>query len=157
MEQLFNSLNSLRHQMAQELLHFVQNNGNAATEEEKFNLGLDYEDGEITKIYNIYENGGCFFFEPNMVNDTTLDDINEKNFLDKTYEGVVFTAYQCLYIVDGALKYSRYTNGGLCFDHDQAEMDDGLVSELPLLDLDYLISAIVNICESKRLFCKNML
>ena len=132
------------------ILGFVRDNGEEVTEYEINEFGLDEErmgEGSITKVYNFFDNGGCFFYEPSGVNDETLNDVNENNFYEKTYNSTTHTAYQCLYIVVGedgseCLKYYRFTNGGLNFDSDQAEPDHGKVENLNLLDLHYIIRAI---------------
>lgn len=127
------------------ILQFVKRRGKQVTPYEIEQFGLSDETG-ISKVYNFYDNGGCFFSEPNRINDRLFDDLDEKNAIDKLYEGFTHTAYQCLYIVKENdteyLKYYRFINGGVKFDDDQAEPDHGYVMELPLLDLHYIIKAI---------------
>ena len=76
-----------------------------------------------------------------------LEDMTDEDYSDKLYENVVYSAYQCLYIVvdeNGVeqLKYYRFTNGGVKFDDDQSEPDHDYVSKLSLLDLNYIITGI---------------
>lgn len=149
-KQLLSAREAVRTIMEQALYLFVNEKGHKPAGYEIDEFGLDEgRDGEesITKIYNLLDNGGCYFYEPSAFNDDTLNGINEENFHEKTYEGTTHTAYQCLYIVVDAngkesLKYYRFTNGGLNFDEDQAEPDHDYAAKLPLLDLDYIVTAI---------------
>ena len=109
-------------------------------------------EGAITKVWNFYDNGGCWFNEDDGINSEKLESINDENWDEKLYEGMTHTAYLCLYIVvddngNERLKYYRFTNGGCKFDDDQAEPDHDYVSKLSLVDLSYIIEAI-------RLFSK---
>lgn len=152
-KQLVKTRETYRVMLVDAILQFVRENGEDLTDYEINEFGLDEgRDGEenITKVYNFFDNGGCYFYEPSAFNDDTLEDINEENFYDKTYEGTTYSAYQCLYIVVDAngnesLKYYRFTNGGLNFDDDQSEPDHDYAAKLPLLDLNYIITAIGNI------------
>lgn len=138
------------------ILEFVRENGEDLTDYEINEFGLDEgRDGEenITKVYNFFDNGGCYFFEPSGFNDDTCNEMDDKTWGDKLYEGATHTAYQCLYIVVDKnghedLKYYRFINGGLSFDDDQSEPDHDYAIKLPLLDLDYIIAAIANIEKS---------
>lgn len=145
--------NFAQSQIANALLQFVRENGEDAGsyEIEEFGLSEGDDDGkEVTKVYNFFDNGGCYFFEPDSLNSDTCENIDDKNWNDVLYSGVTHTAYQCLYIVkdsDGneVLKYYRFTNGGINWDDDQADPDHGFVCHLNLIDLYYLIEAIHHI------------
>lgn len=135
----------------QQLKFFVRDAGQDVTDYDRETFGLDVEEDEqhtVTKVLNFYDNKGCYFYEPDKVNDDGLRDMTEKNYLSRLYEHAVFTAYQCLYIVKNSetdeeeLHYYRFTNGGTAFDDDQAEPDHGNVETLSLLDLHYITEAI---------------
>ncbi len=145
----------IANQLEEALLDFVRENGVDCGDYEINNFGLDEgREGEenITKVWNFFDYGGCYFNEPNGINNDDLEDMDDENYYDKLYEGMTHTAYQCLYIVvdkDGteSLKYYRFTNGGCKFDDDRAEPDHDYVSELSLVDLSYITGAIRMICE----------
>lgn len=149
-KKLTDAVFSCRQSLIEALLDFVRENGDECTDYEINEFGLDEEscgEGKVTRVYNFFDRNGCYFYEPQKVNDSSLNDLNEDNFYDKLYEGSIFTAYQCLYIVEDEsgnerLKYYRFTNGGVNFDSDQAEPDHDFATTLPLLDLYYLIEAI---------------
>jgi len=149
---LLRTRTNYRDMLVNAILEFVRENGEECTDYEINEFGLNEgREGEknITKVLNFFDNGGCFFFEPAGFNDDTCEDLDEENFNDKLYEGVTYTAYQCLYIVvdkngKESLKYYRFTNGGVKFDDDQAEPDHDFASKLSLTDLDNIISAIGN-------------
>lgn len=150
LEKLLMVRDNLTRELANAILDFVRDNGEDVSDYEINEFGLDEcRDGEgtITKVWNFFDNGGCYFFEPDSMNSNTLDGINEENYYDKLYEGVTHTAYLCLYILvdnDGYehLKYYRFTNGGCTFDDDQAEPDHDYVNKLSLIDLCYIIEGI---------------
>ena len=151
LEKLLMVRDNLTRELANAILDFVRENGDDDISDYEINeFGLDEGcEGEdvITKVWNFFDNGGCWFNEDDGINSETLANINDKNWYDKLYEGITHTAYQCLYIVvdkDGAehLKYYRFYNGGVVFDEDQAEPDHGYVNKLPIIDLYYLINAI---------------
>lgn len=154
-QQLTGLQESCRRRLENALLQFVKEHGVDLTSYEINEFGLDEgREGEdnITKVWNFFDNGGCYFNEDDGFNSNTLEDIDDENWYDKLYEGMTHTAYQCLYIVvDGngyeRLKYYRFTNGGCVFDGDQAEPDHDYVSKLSLVDLNYIIGAIRLICE----------
>lgn len=129
------------------ILEFVRENGEEATDSTIFNFDLE-DEGEITKIWNFYDNGGCWFFEPTKLNSNEFDDMDDENYSDVLYDSVDFSAYLCLYIVveDGCekLKYYRFVNGGVVFDEDQADPQHGYVNELSLSDLDWFVAAMKN-------------
>jgi hypothetical protein len=155
LQELLQTETNCRLALVKTMLQFVNEHGDDVTDYEINEFGLDEGregEGAITKVWNFFDNGGCWFNEDDGINSEKLESINDKNWYDKLYEGVTHTAYQCLYIVvdkDGVehLKYYRFYNGGVVFDEDQAEPDHGYVSKLPLLDLSYIIEAI-------RLFSK---
>lgn len=155
LEKLLMVRDNLTRELANAILDFVRENGDDVTDYEINEFGLDEGregEGTITKVWNFFDNGGCWFNEDDGINSETLENINDKNWYDKLYEGITHTAYLCLYIVvddngNERLKYYRFTNGGYKFDEDQAEPDHGYVHKLPLLDLSYIIEAI-------RLFSK---
>jgi hypothetical protein len=132
------------------LKKFVMEHGTDCTDYERNKFGLDVEEQNglrVTKVLNFYDKCGCYFFEPDMVNDDSLQDAGDKNLREALYEHVVYTAYQCLYIVvdvggNDSLHYYRFTNGGVKWDDDQAEPDHGDCSTITLLDLHYLLQTI---------------
>lgn len=134
---------------------YVMENGEEPTWYENHQFGLDDENDDehvVIKVLNFFDNGGCYFFEPDSLNSDVCEDINDENWSDRLYQAVTHTSYQCLYIVetvegDYELKYYRFTNGGINWDDDQSEPDHGYVANLNLLDLHYLISAIKKIEE----------
>ena len=151
LEKLLMVRDNLTRELANAILDFVREYGEDGVSDYEINeFGLDEGlngEGVITKIWNFFDNGGCYFFEPNSINSDDLDGINEENYYDKLYEGVTHTAYLCLYIVvdnDGEehLKYYRFINGGCEFDGDQADPDHDYVNKLPLIDLWYLVEGI---------------
>lgn len=154
-QQLTGFQESCRRRLENAILQFVKEHGEDLTSYEINEFGLDEDregEGTITKVWNFFDNGGCYFNEDDGLNSNTLEDIDDENWYDKLYEGMTHTAYQCLYIVvddDGneRLKYYRFSNGGCNFDDDQAEPDHDYVSKLSLVDLSYIIAAIRLICE----------
>ena len=133
--------------IVQALLEFVRDNGEDCGDYERNEFGLECDDGRVTKVLNFFDNNGCYFFQPDKVNDDSLCDMTEENCRELLYEHTVHTAYQCLYIVEDAngneqLSYYRFTNGGLTWDDDQSEPDHGYAMMLPLLDLNYILDAI---------------
>ena len=139
------------------LAEYVKKHGEDCTDYEIDVFGLQ-DEGRVTKVLNIYDNGGCYFFEPagHMFFGQTvchamdaLENLNDDNYYDTLIEHCTFTAYQCLYIVvDGQgnekLKYYRLVNGGVKFDDDQCDPDHDDADKLPLLDLQYLYEAILH-------------
>lgn len=134
---------------------FVREHGEDCNDYYVNEFGLNEDDngeGHVCKVFNFYDNGGCFFFEPEKLNMDGLEDIDEHNYYRKLYENVAYSAYQCLYIVvdkenEEHLKYYRFTNGGVNFDDDLSEPDHDDACSLSLLDLHYLIEAIKGICK----------
>ena len=149
-KQLVKTRETYRVMLVDAILQFVRENGEDLTDYEINEFGLDEgRDGEgtITKVWNFFDYGGCYFFEPDKLNMDDLEDMTDEDYSDKLYENVVYSAYQCLYIVvdeNGVeqLKYYRFTNGGVKFDDDQSEPDHDYVSKLSLLDLNYIITGI---------------
>lgn len=136
------------------ILQFVKEHGDDVSDYEinEFGLGEREDEGTITKVWNFFDNGGCYFNEDDCINSETLENIDDENWDEKLYEGMTHTAYLCLYIVvddngNERLKYYRFTNGGCKFDDDQAEPDHDYVSKLSLVDLSYITGAIRMICE----------
>lgn len=136
------------------ILQFVKEHGDDVSDYEinEFGLGEREDEGTITKVWNFFDNGGCYFNENDCINSETLENIDDENWDEKLYEGMTHTAYLCLYIVvddngNERLKYYRFTNGGCKFDDDQAEPDHDYVSKLSLVDLSYITGAIRMICE----------
>lgn len=155
LEKLLMVRDNLTRELANAILDFVRDNGEDVSDYEINEFGLDEcRDGEgtITKVWNFYDNGGCWFNEDDGINSEKLESINDENWDEKLYEGMTHTAYLCLYIVvddngNERLKYYRFTNGGCKFDDDQAEPDHDYVSKLSLVDLSYITGAIRMICE----------
>lgn len=144
------------------LLEFVKENGEDCGEYEINEFGLDEGregEGTVTKVWNFFDNGGCYFINAGINKELDIQEIrdNQENpdetwetdnaidiAIDNTFE---YSAYQCLYIVvdknrNERLKYYRFFNGGCAFDEDQAEPDHDYVSRLSLVDLYYIIAAI---------------
>lgn len=143
------------------LLEFVRENGEDCGEYEINEFGLDEgREGEdnITKVWNFFDNGGCYFINAGINKNFDIQDIRNKHQGDDSWEiddaideeiynSFDYSAFQCLYIVvddnrNERLKYYRFSNGGCAFDDDQAEPDHDYVSKLPLVDLFYLVEAI---------------
>ena len=149
-ENLMQACESLKYDIIQKLLRFVRDNGEVADDYEFDEFGLDIyedEDNHVTMVLNFFDNNGCYFFEPDSVNNDKLRDITTENYENVLYENVVHTAYQCLYIVEDengreTLNYYRFTNGGLTWDDDQSEPDHGNCFSLNLIDLHYILQAI---------------
>lgn len=152
-----NGLSELQHMqgtcrdmMENALLQFVKEHGVDLTSYEINEFGLDEgREGEdnITKVWNFFDNGGCYFIEANGINNDQCIGISDKNWHESLNYAVTYNAYQCLYIVvddngNERLKYYRFSNGGCAFDDDQAEPDHDYVSKLSLVDLSYIIAAI---------------
>ena len=144
------------------LLEFVKENGEDCGDYEINEFGLDEgRDGEgtVTKVWNFFDNGGCYFPLTKVNTEFDIQEIrnNQENpdetwetdkaidvAIDNTFE---YSAYQCLYIVvdenrNERLKYYRFTNGGCKFDDDHSEPDHDYVSTLSLVDLCFLVEAI---------------
>ena len=132
------------------LLSYVRECGEDCGDYERNEFGLDCDEDEthrVTKVLNLFDNGGCYFFEADKVNDDSLRDMDDGNWSDRLYEHTVHTAYQCLYIVEDdeggeCLHYYRFTNGGVRWDDDQSEPDHGYALTLNFIDLHYLLQAI---------------
>lgn len=147
---MMQAMESAKFDIVQKLLQYVRDNGTDVTNYDRQIFGLDVDEDDdhiITQVLNLYGNNGCYFFEPDRVNEDGLNDMTDENWSDLLYEHIVHTAYQCLYIVvdangDERLRYYRFTNGGLTFDDDQADPDHGDCYTLNLIDLHYLLQAI---------------
>lgn len=145
-----------RRDLINALAEYVRDYGEKCTDYEIDTFGLN--DEHATKVLNLYDNNGCYFFEPAgsiFFAQTVcramdaLENLNDDNYYDTLIEHCTFTAYQCLYIVvDGQgnekLKYYRLVNGGVKFDDDQADPDHDDADKLQLLDLQYLYEAILH-------------
>lgn len=137
------------------ITEFVREHGEECNEHYVNEFGLDEDsngEGHVLRVFNFYDNGGCFFFEPNKLNMDDLKDMDDNNYYEKLCENVDYSAYQCLYIVVDKeavehLKYYRFTNGGVTFDDDLSEPDHDDASSLSLLDLHYLMEAIRSRCK----------
>ena len=163
-----NGLSELQHMqgtcrdmMENAILQFVKEHGDELTDYEINEFGLDEGregEGAITKVWNFFDNGGCYYIETVLYKEFDIRNIRNKHQGDKSWEideaidieideSFNFHAFQCLYIVvddngDERLKYYRFYNIGSAFDDDQAEPDHDYVSKLSLVDLCFLVEAI---------------
>lgn len=143
------------------LLEFVKENGEDCGEYEINEFGLDEGregEGTITKVWNFFDNGGCYYIHTEINKEFDIQDIRNKHQDDNSWEiddaidvaidnTFDYSAYQCIYIVvdenrNERLKYYRFTNGGCKFDDDHSEPDHDYVSKLSLVDLCFLVEAI---------------
>lgn len=149
-QELMNSMEACKASLVERLMEYVRDCGEDVTNHDREQFGLDCDEDEnhiITRVLNLYDNGGCYFFQPDKVCDDSLRNMTDDDWSEQLYCHAVHTAYQCLYIVvnergEEQLRYYRFTNGGLTWDDDQSEPDHGSAMMLPLLDLDYLLQAI---------------
>lgn len=149
-QQLTGFQESCRRRIENAILQFVKEHGEDLTSYEINEFGLDEDregEGTITKVWNFFDNGGCYFIEANGINSDQCFGISDKNWHECLNYAVTYNAFQCLYIVvddngNERLKYYRFSNGGCDFDDDQAEPDHDYVSKLSLVDLSYIIAAI---------------
>lgn len=160
-QQLTGLQESCRRRLENALLQFVKEHGVDLTSYEINEFGLDEgREGEdnITKVWNFFDNDGCYYIHTQINKEFDIQDIRNKHQGDDSWETddaideeiynfFDYSAFQCLYIVvddDGneRLKYYRFSNGGCAFDDDQAEPDHDYVSKLSLVDLSYIIAAI---------------
>lgn len=156
-KQLLEKRDNYRWSLIDDIMDFVRENGDDCDDYEINEFGLDeeeYGEGKVTKVYNFFDNGGCYFFESSRLNSHDCDGMTSENYYDKLYAGVDYTAYICLYIVDTGetehLKYYRFINGGIEYDSDQSEPEHDDAYYLSLLDLEYIIQAIINIEDGKQ-------
>ena len=166
LSELLHTQGTCRDMMENAILQFVKEHGDDLTDYDINEFGLDEgRDGEgtITKVWNFFDNGGCYYIETELNKEFDIQNIRNKHQDDESWEiddaidvaidnTFDYSAFQCLYIVvDGngneRLKYYRFTNGGCKFDDDQAEPDHDYVSKLSIVDLTYIIGAIRLICE----------
>ena len=138
--------------LTQNLLKFVKENGTDITDEEKEQFGLyDEYEGKVTKILNFYEKEGCYSIMTKNCNpdlDPTFcksaDDI-----LQKTDEEFLFTALECLYVVEDEegveeLKFFCWWNDNMYFMDGLAESEHGFVKDLDLAEFSDIIKVIFN-------------
>lgn len=121
------------------LFNFVKSHGNAPTEYDLNEFGLDFEADEgntITKVLNIFDNGGAYFSVQISPNES-FDGSGAGQF--EHY------AFQCLYIIESngseQLKYYAFANDGIRWELD-AEPYHGKVSSLRLDVIENLRKAI---------------
>lgn len=167
-QQLTGLQESCKRRLENALLEFVKENGTDCGEYEINEFGLDEGregEGNITKVWNFFDNDGCYYIHTQINKEFDIQDIRNKHQGDDSWETdddswetddaideeiynfFDYSAFQCLYIVvddDGneRLKYYSFSNGGCSFDDDQAEPDHDYVSKLSLVDLCFLIEAI---------------
>ena len=129
------------------LFNFVRQYGEEVTQYDIDEFGLtEQEDGEgeITHVFNIFDNGGGYFTVQRSPNDDDVEKDGDNDYID-TFEHY---AFQCLYIVrdeegDETLKYYAFENGGLVWDDEMSEPDHDCVRTLRPDVLYQLIEAIV--------------
>lgn len=132
LEVLIHERNESKRKLEKCLFDFVKEYGEDCTEEHIQNFGLDEEGCEVTKVFDFYNHGGCYF--------TVSECINTWR------ETHLHNAFHCLYIVSDKygnewLKYYEFYNIGCEFDEDSESTHD-FVSELDIIEIDYIISAI---------------
>lgn len=129
------------------LFNFVKQYGEEVTQYDIDEFGLtEQEDGEgeITHVFNLFDNGGGFFAVQRTPNDDAVKEDAESEYVD-TFEHY---AFQCLYIVrddegDECLKYYAFENGGIEWDDELSEPDHDYVRTLRLDVLEQLLQAII--------------
>jgi len=129
------------------LFNFVKQYGEEPTDYDinEFGLDCDQEEGcEITRVLNLFDNGGAYFAVQRQPND---DDVKEDD-IDAQMDTFEHYAFQCLYIVrdsdgDESLKYYAFENGGLVWDDDLSEPDHDSIHTLRLDVLEQLLQAII--------------
>lgn len=150
-EHFFDLCANCKSVLTEALLEFVRENGEDVTQYEINEFGLeDDEDYHVTKVYNFFDNGGCYFnvarnkFQSIKPEDyKTVDEVFEK--LDDEY---LHNAFQCLYIeVDNetgheTLKYYNLWNTGVYFSDEMSEPEHGDVYELNLSELETIMGII---------------
>ena len=152
---------SCRNRLEYAILQFVKENGDDLTDYDINEFGLDEgREGEetITKVWNFFDNGGCYFIETVLGKEFDIQSVRNNHAgkdgweIDEAVDEEIensfnFYAYQCLYIVvdenkNERLKYYRFYNCGACFDDEGSEPDHDYVSKLSLADLCFLVEAI---------------
>ncbi len=150
----------LKTRMAQEMLvqaimDYVREHGEDYTNEplpsyyyNEFGID-DEEDGcKVTKLLNLFDNGGCYFAIQERVNDDDVETYWEGgDYKDAAWCCFHYHAYWAFYIVRDAdgeerLKYYQFDNQGLIFDDDGSEPDHDYVDGMSLAELNYIIEAI---------------
>lgn len=129
------------------LFNFVKQYGEEPTDYDINEFGLTEQDdgeGEITHVFNIFDNGGGYFAVQRTPNDDDVKDDADSEYVD-TFEHY---AFQCLYIVrdddgDETLKYYAFENGGLMWDDELSEPDHDRVATLRLDVLYQLLQSII--------------
>lgn len=132
------------------ILQYVKEHGKDVTSSDIDEFGLEdnlKKGCTITKIFDFYNNDGCFYSSSSRVNDDLLDKIDDDSWNDLLYDRMDYTAIQCLYIVVDSngcehLNCYQFYNGGVKFDDDQAEPDHNDAMHLSLIDLGYILTAI---------------
>ena len=144
--------------LVNKLKEFVRINGEDITDYDRDVFGIDEDEEEgvtITKVYNFYDNGGCYFPTTNSVlpdikiDCDTADELREELNVNFTH-----WAFQCLYLeVDKEhgehLKYYTLFNDGIDFKDGLSEPDHEYVQNLPLSIICEIVS-VINYIETKH-------
>lgn len=140
--------------LVNKLKEFVRINGDEFTDYDYNEFGIDEGDEEgvtITKVYNFFDNGGCYFPTiNNVLPDINLDCETTDELRNELDEHFTYWAFQCLYLeVDEEhgehLKYYTLYNDGLEFKDGLSEPDHEYVQNLPLNVICEIIDVISHI------------
>ena len=140
--------------LVNKLKEFVRLNGDEFTDYDYNEFGIDEgdEDGiTVTKVYNFFDNGGCYFpIHSHVLHDikTNCDTVDELlNECDNAFD---YWAFQCLYLEVSEeygehLKYYALCNDGIEFKDGPSEPDHEYVNNLPLNIICEIVSVIEHI------------
>ena len=139
MTTLIDKKNDCHNTLIKALTDFVRLYGEEFGKYHLDEFGLDVEEDQIqhvTKVIDLYDNGGCYFAEQTAVNQ---DDLTTRDFLHH--------AFQCLYIVrndngEEELKYYDLWNDGIEFDEVMSEPDHDTVASLTIETICRIYEAI---------------
>ena len=136
--------------LVNKLKEFVRINGDDFTDYDRDNFGIDEdeEDGiSVTKVYNFFDNGGCYFpVLRHVLPDIKTDCQTTDELLEVCNEHFDYYAFQCLYLEVSEehgehLKYYTLYNDGIDFKDGLSEPDHEYVQNLPL----NIICEIINV------------
>ena len=155
MEKLLSTVCEAKDMLVRAIMDYVREHGEDYTDEplpsyyyNEFGIYDEEEGCKVTKLLNLFDNGGCYYAVQDQVNDDNLD----AYWKDGSYSEAVWAcfrhhAYWAFYIVRDAdgeerLKYYQFENNGLVFDDEESEPDHDYADGMSLAELHYIIGAI---------------
>lgn len=162
MKQLILKAREAQEMLVQAIMDYVREHGEDYSNEplpdyyrDEFGID-DEEDGDkVVKLLNMFDNGGCYFATQERVNDddarTYWDGGDYKDAAWCCFHHHAFWAFYIVRDNDGneTLKYYQFENQGLVFDDDESEPDHDKVEDLGLVELRYIIEAIIKNFENE--------